>query len=40
MRLFKPSKLGKAFFLAFSVAQSLHKKSNHHTLGQAILLKK
>jgi hypothetical protein len=32
MRLFKPSKLGKAFSLAFGVAQSLHKKSNHRTL--------
>jgi hypothetical protein len=27
MRLFKPSMLGKAFFLVFGVAQSLHKKS-------------
>jgi hypothetical protein len=40
MRLFKPFKLGKAFFLAFDVAQSLHKKSNNRTLRQAILLKK
>jgi hypothetical protein len=39
MRLFKPSNSEKAFFLEFGVAQSLHKKSNHRTLGQAILLK-
>ena len=40
MRLFKPSMLGKAFFLVFSVAQSLHKKSNNLALLAAILLTK
>jgi hypothetical protein len=40
MRLFKPSMLGKAFFLIFDVAQSLHKKSNNLALRVAILLTK
>jgi len=32
--------LGKWFSLVLSVAQSLHKKSSHRTLGLAHLLKK
>jgi hypothetical protein len=40
MRFFKPSVLGKAFFLARSVAQSLHKKSNHRTLWASTFAQK
>jgi hypothetical protein len=34
MRLFKPSMLGKAFFIVFGVAQSLHKKSKQDSSQQ------
>jgi hypothetical protein len=40
MRLFKSSMLGKAFFLAFGVAQSLHKKSNNLAQRAAIFQSK
>jgi hypothetical protein len=40
MRLFKCSKLGKAFFLVFGVAQPLHKKTNNLAPQVAILQRK
>ena len=39
LRLFRPSNSEKAFFPAYSVAQSLHKESNQHAIQWRLVIK-